>query len=148
MAADHRLAQHESGEEGMVARRLTKRQEAALVDDVERARANPADEWDLSRPLAVTRGPSPTAVLSVRVPIEQLRDIRRIAAQRGVSVSELLQTAVTVAVGMGGPRVDWSGWLLRLSGEPETSKSYPDAGELTWTLAPSPAVGPTTTGRS
>lgn len=74
-------------------RELTPEQERALAAESE-ARRDDAEEWDFGRPATIDRGRRPTAVLSVRVPLSQVRELRRIAGQQRLSLSRLLQDAV------------------------------------------------------
>jgi hypothetical protein len=87
------MAERQEGE-GIVGRReLTPEQEKALAAEAE-ARRGDADEWDFARPAKIDRGGSASAVLSVRVPLSQMKELRRLAGQQRLSLSRLLQDAV------------------------------------------------------
>jgi len=87
------MAERQEGE-GIVGRReLTPEQEKALAAEAE-ARRGDADEWDFARPAKIDRGGSASAVLSVRVPLSQMKELRRLAGQQGISLSRLLQSAI------------------------------------------------------
>jgi hypothetical protein len=87
------MAEREEGE-GIVGRRkLTPEEESQLAAEAE-SRQGDADEWDFGRPKKIDRGRSPTAVLSVRVPLSQLKELRRTAQLEGISLSRLLQSAI------------------------------------------------------
>jgi hypothetical protein len=67
-------------------------------------------------------GADVTAVLSVRLRMDQLRAIRETAAQRGISISSLLQQAVAQVVAKPEPRMTVTQQVTRLwvrGAEPE-----------------------------
>jgi hypothetical protein len=74
-------------------RELTPEEESRLAAEAESRRGD-AEEWDFARPAKIDRGGSPTAVLSVRVPLSQMKELRRLAGQQGISLSRLLQSAI------------------------------------------------------
>lgn len=82
-------------------RELTPEQESQLAADAESRRGD-ADEWDFGRPKKIDRGSRPTAVLSVRVPLSQMKELRRTAKLEGVSLSRLLQSAIDCYVARQG----------------------------------------------
>jgi len=74
-------------------RELTPEQESQLAAEAQSRRGD-TEEWDFGRPTKIRRGRSPTAVLSVRVRFAQMKELRRIAGQEGISLSRLLQNAI------------------------------------------------------
>ena len=135
------MAQYQKGEEDVARRKITREEEAALADEAAGLRDDEA-AWDFARARAVRRGASPSAVLSVRVPLEQLKGLRRLAAVEGVSLSELLKEAVASYVGSTGPEVSSSRpdvlqLNLRRSSRSETM--HPHARELHKTVAVPPS---------
>ncbi len=95
----------------MARRELSAEEEAALVKQAEAQRGDAA-AWGFERPHRVRRGRGATAVLSVRVPLAQLRELRSLAGARGLSLSELLQEAVG-ALAASGPRISFSANVKR-----------------------------------
>jgi hypothetical protein len=83
----------------MPSKRLGVDEEAALAKEAENAKVD--EQWEMERPRRVRRGSEPTAVLSVRVPLSQLRKIRETLARERIPLSELLQQAVAMAAGTG-----------------------------------------------
>lgn len=94
----------------MARRQLTDEDELALIRDAEAAR----DSGPLGTPVRMTVSPQGTAVLSVRLPMEQMRDLRSVAESRHISVSALLQEAVAGLLAAPGPRMSASRKLSRL----------------------------------
>lgn len=92
----------------MARKKLTPEEESKLAAEAEQSREDDAS-WDYARARPVRRGGSPSAVLSVRVSIDQLRDLRKLAAVEGISLSELLKDAVASYVASAGPQVSSSG---------------------------------------
>jgi hypothetical protein len=95
----------------MARRRLTEAEEARMVAAAERSR----DDKDTAvRKVDVRVAADASGVLSVRLRIEQIRTLRQIAAQRGESLSDLLQEAVTQMIGTCGLDVSTSQSLNRI----------------------------------
>jgi len=88
-------------------RRLTPDEEAALAAEAERLRDDET-AWDYKHPRRVRRGGSPSAVLSVRVPLIQLQALRKIAAVEGIALSDLLKDALASYAASAGPQVSSS----------------------------------------
>ena len=88
----------------MARRKLTTDEEQRLREEAERVRTDQG-LWEDYRPAKVVRGKNPTAVLSVRVPLSQLRGLRAIAGQQGRSLSDVLKDAVDAYVAASGPQV-------------------------------------------
>jgi hypothetical protein len=95
----------------MARRKLTGAEEARMVAEAERSRD---DESTTLRRVDVRVGAGASGVLSVRLPIEQIRALRQKAAQRGESLSDLLQEAVNRLLGTSGPEVSMSQSLDRV----------------------------------
>ena len=74
-------------------RQLTPEEERQLAADAESDRGDAA-VWDFGRPTKIDRGKSPTAVLSVRLPLSQMKELRRISGRERISLSRLLQNAI------------------------------------------------------
>ena len=74
-------------------RQLTPEEERQLAADAESDRGDAA-VWDFGRPTKIDRGKSPSAVLSVRLPLSQMKELRHIAGREQVSLSRLLQNAI------------------------------------------------------
>lgn len=72
---------------------LTEEQEVALRAEIEQLRQD-GDGWDLDTPLRLDRGESPAAVLSVRMSLDQMKRLRALAADRQVSILDLVQGAI------------------------------------------------------
>jgi hypothetical protein len=87
------MAEREEGERIVGRRELTPEQERQLAEVAESRRGD-TEEWDFARPSRIDRGRSPTAVLSVRVPLSQMKELRRIAGREQISLSRLLQNAI------------------------------------------------------
>jgi hypothetical protein len=63
-----------------------------IAAGVEDAEATPDEELDWTRHQAPTK--SPTAVYSVRIPVERIEELRQLAAERGVAPTALIRTWV------------------------------------------------------
>jgi antitoxin component of RelBE/YafQ-DinJ toxin-antitoxin module len=83
----------------MARKKLTPDEEASIRRASEQAHREGAD---LTYVGGVSRGKEPTAVLSVRVPLALLQSLREIAARDGLSLSEVVQNAVTTCARAGG----------------------------------------------
>jgi hypothetical protein len=93
----------------MASRRiLSDAEERALAKSAEAARDASEKTWNLDAPKKVTRGSAPTAVLSVRLPLDQVQALRKIASITQRSLSEMVQGAVTTYIGTGGPALSTS----------------------------------------
>lgn len=123
LAPDHWVAKYAKGGENVARRKLTRDEGEALAAEAEQLRDDEA-AWDYDNARAVRRGRSPSAVLSVRVPLMQLATLRELAATERVSLSELLKDAVASYVASTGPQVLSSGpRVLRLNLPPSKSES-------------------------
>lgn len=78
--------------------------EERLIAEAEAARDDPATQL---HPVQMRIAEGTTAVLSVRLPLDELRALRRLAEARGVSISGLLQEAVAALLA-GGAAVRFS----------------------------------------
>ena len=92
----------------MARRKMTREEEATLAAEAQELRDDEA-AWDYRQARLVRRGRSPSAVLSVRVPLAQLRELRKLAAAERISLSDLLKDAVASYVAYAGPQVSSSG---------------------------------------
>ncbi len=95
----------------MARRRLTDEEEQRLAQQAEAERDDPQNEW-VSSPVRVSPGAS--VVLSVRLPIDRAQALRAAAADRKMSLSELLDEAVASLLAGGGPRLVASENITRL----------------------------------
>ena len=111
----------------MARRILTAEEEKRLAAEAEDARDR---ELPLKR-AGVKVSEDATAVLSVRVPINQLRMLRSLAAERRVSLSTLLQDAIEQAVSNRGPRVSYSQRVSRLFVSGATAEQLGESGSET-----------------
>lgn len=121
----------------MARRRLTEAEEARMVGAAERSRD---DEDAAVRQVDVRIAADASGVLSVRLRIEQIRTLRQIAAQRGESLSDLLQEAVNQLIGTCGPEVSTSRSLTRMvfhvsGGLPAARTTTPEPTGLSSSLA-------------
>lgn len=107
----------------MARKQLTSQQEREIAAAAEEASAAGADVNRVSA--RVSRGASPTAVLSVRVPLDQLQSLRAVAQRRAMSLSEVVQEAIASFAGAGGPQVfsSQTSWKFYLT-EPAASEAY------------------------
>jgi len=101
------MAKYTKGGQGVARSRLTPDEEAALAAEAERLRDDET-AWDYKHPRRVRRGRSPSAVLSVRVPLIQLQALRKIAEAEGIAMSDLLKDALASYAASAGPQVSSS----------------------------------------
>jgi len=85
-------------------RKLSAEEEAKLVADAESARGD-RGRWDFDSPRRVRVPAGASAVLSVRLPVEELRALRRRAERNRISLSELVKAAVEAYVARSGPQI-------------------------------------------
>jgi hypothetical protein len=95
----------------MARRKLTDAAEAQLVASAESDRDNPERVLRRSEVRVSTEA---SGVLSVRLPLDQIRALRQEAVKRGVSLSDLLQEAVNRFLGSPGGEVSTSKFLQRV----------------------------------
>lgn len=93
----------------MARRAMSRQEEEALVREAERLRD--AD----TEPSGLRFSPNATAVLSVRLPMNDLRTLRSIAKARRISLSALLQEAVEQLLATDGPKVSVSQSAIRFA---------------------------------
>ena len=96
----------------MAKRYLEADEETRLVAEIEAQRES---DGVLGEGRRVNRGSEPTAVLSVRIPLEQMKLLRQVAGERRESVSEVLKDALYAFTGIGGSRVWYGGDIQRLA---------------------------------
>jgi hypothetical protein len=85
------MAKQTKGEKFMARRELSREEEAEMIAEAERA----SDDLDTDLQV-VPAGKMPSSVvLSVRLPLSTARALRAMAAEQGVSLSDLLNAAVT-----------------------------------------------------
>ena len=89
----------------MASKRLTPEAEAQLIADAE---ANRDDETSTLTKTTGRVAPDASAVLSVRMPIEQVRTLRNVARERNQTLSELVQAAVIGLIAAPQPQVEIS----------------------------------------
>jgi hypothetical protein len=94
----------------MARRNISAAEERQLIADAEAHR----DSGTRSTPARLRPSEDATAVLSVRLPMSQLRALRAVAAARGASLSAVLQDAVDQLVAERGPRMTVSQRVHRL----------------------------------
>lgn len=95
----------------MARRKLTASAEARMVASAEADRDDPGR---VLRRSEVRVSNEASGVLSVRLPLEQIRVLRQEAAKRSVSLSDLLQEAVNRFLGSPGGEVSTSRSLQRV----------------------------------
>lgn len=108
----------------MARRKLTLQQELEIAARARNASDAGADV--VRRPGGATRGPNASAVLSVRVPIEQMQGLRALAARRGVSLSDVVHDAIATFAAAGGAhfyKSSGSSWTLYTDAPPR-SEAY------------------------
>ncbi len=107
----------------MARKELTTQQEREIAVVAEEASSAGADVKQVSS--RVSRGANPTAVLSVRVPLDQLQALRSIAQRRAMSLSEVVQEALASFASAGGPQVfsSQASWKIYVI-EPAASEAY------------------------
>jgi hypothetical protein len=137
----------------MARRSLGPKEQARLIREAEEARDDDSVVLAAGR---IKRGTDPTAVLSVRVPLAQLRQLRSIASRRAISLSELLKEAVDSHTGTGGVKVwDSSGRIVYYHISPpiaESVSAYADTyldippGQVETLIMPEPQAGEAATG--
>ncbi|MEX2237248.1 MAG: ribbon-helix-helix protein, CopG family [Dehalococcoidia bacterium] len=88
----------------MARRRMSKEEEAALVAEIESSQ-NDDKAWDFDNPKKIDRGPTPTAVLSVRLPLDQFNAVKAEAARRRIPLSDLVREAIESYAGAAGTRL-------------------------------------------
>lgn len=137
----------------MARKQLSPDDESRLIEDAEAAR----DGSSKLLPSPLRKAPGGSVVLSVRLPMERAMALRQLAAERGESMSELMDAAVDALLVARGPvvymsknlsrvalaglgtRVDWgrdTDWATEL----KVYSSYSEGKGLT-TLSPSPSGG-------
>lgn len=92
----------------MARKKLTHEEEERLVQEVESYRGRVGEAWDLSRPKRLRVATGATAVVSARVPFEQLKALREIAERERTSLSELTKQAIDLFIAASGPTVSMS----------------------------------------
>ncbi len=121
----------------MARRAISRAEERTLIAAAEQDR----DDGTVGELAAVKVAGDATAVLSVRLPMDQLQSIRRNAASRGISISSLLQEAVAQLTAKPEPRMTATRQITRLwvrGAEPEMESGSGYVG--------SPAASPSETG--
>jgi ribbon-helix-helix CopG family protein len=114
MATNNGVAEHREGDPLMARKRMSQDDEERLIAEAE-SRKDDGEFWNLDEPRRINRGPEPTAVLSVRMPLSQIQAIRELAAERRVSLGELMRDALNVFAGLSAPTVVTSRTVTRLS---------------------------------
>lgn len=94
----------------MARREISGAEERRLIAASERAR----DAGEVGERANVKVSADATAVLSVRLPMEQLRAIRENAASQGISISSLLQQALALLAAKPKPRMTATQQVTRL----------------------------------
>jgi hypothetical protein len=92
----------------MARRELSPEDEERLVAEIE-SRQPGEGAWDFSHPKRLDRGTSPTMVLSARVPFEYAKALRDIAAERHVTLSDVVKEALEAYAASHGPSVSEAG---------------------------------------
>ena len=106
----------------MARRNTSAAEERQLIADAEALRDSPTK----ATPVRLRAAEDATAVLSVRLPMSQLRAMRAIAGARGVSLSALLQDAVDQLLAERGTRMTVSRRVHRLY----VAGATPELGDL------------------
>ena len=110
------MAEYGKGGEAMARRTLSPEEEDAAIAEAERLRDLPSDQ---SRPVRMKRAAS-TVVLSVRLPLETARTLRALAAERNMSLPDLLTAVASNFAASPAPEFsaggDASVFLVRQTG--------------------------------
>ena len=113
----------------MVRRKLSAEEEARLVAEMENSRGD-RTAWDFAHPTKLRVPPGATGVLSVRVPYDQLKALRRIAERDHVSMSDVAKQAIESYIAASGPSLSKSErpgaqWTFFLRDAPPTESVQP-----------------------
>jgi predicted DNA-binding protein len=132
----------------MARRELDAAEEERLIADAEQA------SEDGSLPLGpgrrVDRGPNPSSVISVRLPLASARRLRRLAGERNRTISELLNEAIDVWLAEPPTKVSYfagrrfavhSGQRIDFGGDESASSAWTDKPEMSITGGEPVAAG-------
>lgn len=95
----------------MARKRMTEAKELAAIQSAEAARDDPAGELASAD---IRLSGEASAVLSVRLPREQVKLLRALAEGRNTTLSSMLQAAVEDLIASAGPRMSVSQKISRL----------------------------------
>jgi hypothetical protein len=128
----------------MARRRLSAKEEALLAAELEAEAASDDDSaWDYENPKRLA--PAQSAVLSARVSVEQFQAVSRLAAERGVSVSNLVKEAIGLLAASRAPNVYFSGSVRQVTMVDRNvlAGSRSSAGDFEFSLEPGESTSTT-----